>query len=63
MPKSVKKGLIAVGVLVATSVSSFGAVDVSGVALDTAPVETIAVTMLGALGIIWVARKVVGFLR
>jgi len=39
------------------------AVDVSGVALDTAPVETIAVTMLGALGIIWVARKVVSFLR
>ena len=43
--------------------ASNAAVDVSSVALDTAPVETIAVTMLGALGIIWVARQVVSFLR
>ena len=63
MPNSVKKGLIVVGVLVATSVASFGAVDVSGVNLNTDPVEAIAVTMLGALGLIWVAKKVVGFLR
>jgi hypothetical protein len=43
--------------------ASMAAVDVSGVILDTAPVETIAVTMLGALGIIWVARQVINFLR
>ena len=43
--------------------SSFAAVDVAGVVLDTTSVETIAGTMLGALAIIWVARKVVSFLR
>jgi len=63
MKNSVKKGLVAVGILAVTTVASQAAVDVSGVALDTAPVETIAVTMLGALGIIWVARQVVNFLR
>jgi len=45
------------------TVNAMAAVDVSGVALDTAPVETIAGVMLTALGIIWVARKVVSFLR
>ena len=63
MNKSVKKGLLAVGVLVATSQTAFCAVDVTGVVLDTAAVETIAGTMLGALAIIWVARKVVSFLK
>jgi len=63
MKDSVKKGLVAVGVLVSTTTNSFSAVDVSGVALDTAPVEAIAVIMLGGLGVIWVAKKVVGFLR
>jgi len=43
--------------------ASFSAVDVAGVSLDTTSVETIAGTMLGALAIIWVARKVVSFLR
>jgi len=43
--------------------ASFSAVDVAGVVLDTTSVETIAGTMLGALAIIWVARKVVSFLR
>jgi len=62
MKSSTKKFLVVAGVL-ATTVASQAAVDVSGVALDTAPVETIAVTMLGALGIIWVARQVVNFLR
>ena len=46
-----------------TSISAFAAVDVAGVVLDTAAVELIAGTMLGALAIIWVARKVVSFLR
>ena len=39
------------------------AVDVSDVTLDVASVETIAGVMLGALALIWVARKVVSFLR
>ena len=50
-------GLFAVG-----TVGANAAVDVTGVALDTSPVETLAVTILGALAIIWVARKVIGFL-
>jgi len=42
---------------------SFSAVDVSGFTLDVASVEVIAGVMLGALAIIWVARKVVTFLH
>jgi len=38
------------------------AVDVTGVTLDTTPVETIAGTILGALAVIWVARKIIGFM-
>ena len=60
MKKFLKVAVIGSAVLTA---SAMAAVDVSSVALDTAPVETIAGVMLGALGIIWVARKVVGFLR
>ena len=51
------------GLIALAATASNAAVDVSGVVLDTAPVETIAVTMLGALGIIWVARQVINFLR
>jgi hypothetical protein len=58
-----KKFLSIAGVLALIATGANAAVDVSGVALDTSPVEAIAVTMLGALGIIWVARKVIGFLR
>lgn len=43
--------------------SAMAAVDTTGVTLDTAAVEGLAVKILGALAIIWVARKVVGFLR
>lgn len=46
----------------AFSTSAFSAVDVSAVTLNVAPVETIAVTILGALSIIWVARKIISFL-
>ena len=49
--------------LASTVTSGFCAVDVSSVALDVSPIETIAVTMLGALGVIWVARQVINFLR
>ena len=59
MKKFFKLGLF-LSALGATS--AMAAVDVSGVTLDTTPVETIAVTMLGALATIWVAFKVVGFM-
>ena len=59
-----KKFITKVAVLSAlATVASQASVDVSGVALDTTSVETIAGVMLGALAIIWVARKVVSFLR
>ena len=51
------------GLTALATVASQAAVDVSGVALDTTSVETIAGVMLGALAIIWVAKKVVSFLR
>ena len=41
---------------------SFGAIDPSTIALDTSPVEVLGLTILGALAVIWVARKVVSFL-
>jgi len=57
------KVAVATGLTSLFATSASAAVDVSGVALDTASVELIAGVMLGALAIIWVARKVVGFLR
>jgi len=51
------------GLTALAATASNAAVDVSGVALDTTSVETIAGVMLGALAVIWVARKVVSFLR
>jgi len=50
-------GAVALG---ATNVSA--AVDVSSVTLDVSAVEIMAATMLGALALIWVARRVVSFL-
>ena len=46
--------------LLTTSASA--AIDPSTIALDTTPVEVLGLTILGALAVIWVARKVVGFL-
>ncbi len=63
MNSTVKKGLVLAGVLVATTTASFGAVDVTGVTLDVTSVEDIAKVMLGGLAVIWVAKKVVNFLR
>jgi len=51
------------GLTALAATASNAAVDVSGVVLDTTSVETIAGVMLGALAVIWVARKVVSFLR
>lgn len=50
-------------VSVAVATSANAAIDVSGVTLDTGPVEAIGVIMLTALGLIWVAKRVVGFLK
>jgi len=58
-----KKMAVASALALGFATSSNAAVDVSGVVLDTTSVETIAGVMLGALAIIWVARKVVSFLR
>jgi len=63
MSNTVKKGLVMAGVLAVATTSSFGAVDVTGVTLDVTSVEDIAKVMLGGLAVIWVARKVVNFLR
>jgi hypothetical protein len=57
------KVLGAIGFASVAATNASAAVDVSSVALDTSAVETLAVVILGALSIIWVARKVVGFLR
>ncbi len=51
-------GAIALG---ATNASA--AVDVTGVSLDVTSVETMAGTMLGALALIWVAKRIVAFVR
>ena len=63
MKKLFKKMAVASALGLGFATSANAAVDVSGVVLDTSSVETIAAVMLGALAIIWVARKVIGFLR
>ena len=53
-------GLLAGASVLATS--TMAAVDTTSVTLDTSSVEGLAVKILGALALIWVARKVIGFL-
>ena len=61
--KSVKTRILgAIGFASVSATSVSAAVDVSSVTLDTTAVETLAVVILGALAIIWVARKIIGFL-
>lgn len=57
-----KFGVI-VGAVALVTNSANAAVDVSGITLDVTSVETLAGAMLGALALIWVARKIIGFLR
>lgn len=52
--------VVALGALVTASANA--AIDPSTITLDTTPVETLGLTILGALAVIWVARKVIGFL-
>ncbi len=56
------KVLGAVGFAAVATGSANAAIDPSSITLDTTPVETLGLTILGALAVIWVARKVVGFL-
>ena len=58
-----KKIALASTLAMGFATNASAAVDVSNVTLDVASVETIAGVMLGALALIWVARKVVSFLR
>lgn len=57
-----KFGVIGGAVALVTN-SANAAVDVSGITLDVTSVETLAGAMLAALALIWVARKIIGFLR
>jgi len=58
---SVKKGLLAVGVLVVTSsVASADAVDfASGFTIDTSPIFVVAAVIMVAIGSIWAIKKVI----
>ena len=57
------KILGAIGFASVSATSASAAVDVSTVALDVTSVETMAGTMLGALALIWVAKRIVAFVR
>ena len=62
--QSVKgKVLSAIGFASATATQASAAVDVSGVSLDVSSVETLAAAILGALALIWVAKRIVGFMH
>ncbi len=52
----------AVALIAVATVAANAAIDPSSITLDTTPVETLGLTVLGALAVIWVARKVVSFL-
>ena len=57
------KVLGAIGFASVTATQASAAVDVSSVSLDVSSVETLAAAILGALALIWVAKRIVGFLR
>ncbi len=62
--QSVKgKVLGAIGFASLTATQASAAVDVSGVSLDVSSVETLAAAILGALALIWVAKRIVGFMH
>ncbi len=62
--QSVKgKVLGAIGFASISATQASAAVDVSGVSLDVGSVETLAVSILGALALIWVAKRIIAFIR
>jgi len=58
-----KKFMRLIGFVSLVSTVSNASVDVSNIRLDVSSVEVLAGVILGALAILWVARKVVGFLE
>ena len=57
-----KKFMRTIGLVSLVSTVSNASVDVSSIRLDVSSVEVLAGVILGALAILWVARKVVSFL-
>ena len=54
---------VVVSVTVSVCNSAFAQLDLTGVAVDTAPVFTIAVIVITGLAAIWAIHKVIGLIR
>lgn len=63
MKKILNKSLLIPAVTLGFATSANAALDTSGIKLDVAQVEVIGLTIMGALGLIWVVRKVISMLR
>lgn len=57
--KIMKKFLVGFGAVLASASSSFAAVDLTGITLDTTTPETLAATIIGGLAVMWGIRKVI----
>lgn len=58
-----KKMALASAVALGFTSTANAALDTSGIALDVGQVEVIGLTIMGALALIWVVRKVISMLR
>ena len=63
MFKFIKKPLVGLGALALGATTANAALDVSGVTLDVSQVEVIGLTIMTALGLIWVVKKVLSVLE
>ena len=63
MKRFFKKAVLATGLTLGFTSSANAALDVSGVALDVSQVEVIGLTIMGALALVWVVKKVISMLR
>ena len=45
------------------SVNSYAALDLSSITVDMSPIETFVLVLMGAIGVIWVARKAYVFFK
>lgn len=61
--KTVVVCVAVVSVTVSVCSSAFAQLDLTGVAVDTAPVFTIAVIVISALAGLWAIYKVIGLIR
>jgi len=59
MKKACKRVAAAAGAVALSAGSSFAAVDLTGVTLDTATPTTLAGTIVGGLAVMWGIRKVI----